>query len=313
MEDRRRSAHRDTVLMIARRNWSSPIWASVIVAAVFAMSSPAQAATPTAGNVTCTKQGCKLVAETPGVGSTSDSSAKLVRVKPSETTSGGANALTRFDVSNALKLPACTGLTLTVCVIAGAVGLRVPGQLAAADIQPVTVTVTPGEVAEMAVSQLQPGAPIIHSSPGTDELTGRVGTETFGLVGMPVWFWTEDLDGATATATAGPFTVTAVAELDHVSYNMGDGQVVNCFPLSNGTVGTPYVSGIEPSRTCGYEGYQKTSRKQPNMKYTITATATWDVTWTGADTGSTALTTEDVGHLPIGEAQAIITSYGASS
>ena len=165
----------------------------------------------------------------------------------------------------------------------------------------------------MAVSQLTPGLPTIHSSPGTDELTGRVGTETFGLVGMPVWFWTEDLAGSTATATAGPFTVTATAELDHVSYNMGDGHVVHCFPLSNGVIGTSYVDGIEPSPTCGYEGYQKTSRKQLNMKYTITAIATWNVTWTGADTGSTALTTEDVGHLPIGEAQAIITSYGASS
>jgi len=173
--------------------------------------------------------------------------------------------------------------------------------------------VTPGEVAQMAVSQLAPGLPTIHSSPGTDELTGRRGTETFGLVGMPVWFWTEDLPGSTATATAGPFTVTATAELDHVSYDMGDGHVVNCFPLSDGAIGTPYVEGIEPSPTCGYDGYQKTSRKQPAMKYTITATATWDVAWTGADTGATTLTTQDAGHLPIGEAQALITSYGVSS
>jgi len=167
----------------------------------------------------------------------------------------------------------------------------------------------------MAVSQLMPSVPVIHSSPGTDEETGRVGTETFGLVGMPIWLWSDGpLDGGTATATAGPFTVTAVAELDHVRYDMGDGKVVNCFPLSNRVVGTPYPGkGIEPSPTCGYDGYQKTSRKQPSMKYTVTSTAMWNVTWTGADVGATTLTTEDTGHVPIGEAQALITAYGASS
>ncbi|PRY09896.1 hypothetical protein [Kineococcus rhizosphaerae] len=167
----------------------------------------------------------------------------------------------------------------------------------------------------MAVSQLKPDVPTIYSSMGTDEMTGRKGTETFGLVGMPLWFWTQNLNGGTATAAAGPFTVTATAALDHISYDMGDGHVIRCTPMSNGNVGTPYTeaNGIEPSPTCGYDGYQKTSRKQPGLKYTITATATWDVTWTGSDTGATTLTTQDVGHLPIGEAQALITGYGQSS
>ena len=308
--------------MGGRRDWSIVMAAGAAIGALLFAPASAQAAIPTAANVVCTEQGCHLVAETAGSAGTSSSSAKPVRANPAAPAKGsgsGSDTLTRFDVSKGFKPTACTGLTQTECLATVLAGLQFPGQPGAArpaGVQPVVVTVTPGEVAQMAVSQLEPGVPTIHSSMGTDEATGRVGTETFGLVGMPVWFWTENLQGGTATATAGPFTVTAVAELDHVSYDMGDGHVVNCFPLSNGVIGTPYVdgvNGIEPSPTCGYEGYQKTSRKQPGMKYTITATATWDVTWTGADTGATTLTTNDVGHLPIGEAQALITSYGASS
>jgi hypothetical protein len=187
---------------------------------------------------------------------------------------------------------------------------RNPGNQAA--IQPV-VLVTPGEVAQMAVSQLQPGVPKVFTAPQTSEQTGR--TDTFGLVGMPVWMWTEQLEGGSATATAGPFTVTATATLARVSYAMGDGKTVNCTPNANGAVGTPYQPGfgLKQSPTCGYDGYQQTSRDKAGKAYKVTATATWNVTWTGADTGATTLTTQDSGTLAMGEAQAIVTSYGASS
>lgn len=273
----------------------------------------AQAAVPTSGQVNCTYSVCIVSADAPGTNATPASaksgSAKAGKPKGSDGKEVNDDTGLLTDSDCGIVAP-----TQTTCLIGNIGGLTLPGA-PANPAAPAAPTITAAQVARMAVSRLAPDVPTVHASPGTDEETGRVGTETFGLVGMPIWLWSNGpLAGSTVTVTAGPFTVTAVAKLDHVRYDMGDGHVANCWPMSDGRVGTPYPgTGIEPSPTCGYEGYQKTSRKQPGMKYTITSTATWDVSWTGADTGATTLTTQDVGHFPIGEAQALITSYGASA
>ena len=84
---------------------------------------------------------------------------------------------------------------------------------------------------------------------------------------------------------------------------MGDGSKVVC-----GTRGTPFdVSmGFKDSPDCGYR-YQKTSARQPGQKYPVTATALWNVVWTGAYTASTTVTTSSTTQLAIGEYQVIVT------
>jgi hypothetical protein len=84
---------------------------------------------------------------------------------------------------------------------------------------------------------------------------------------------------------------------------MGDGNKVVCR-----TRGTAFkVSmGFVPSPDCGYR-YQKTSAQQPGQKYPVTATALWNVAWSGAYTASTTVTTTSTTQLAIGEYQVIVT------
>src|SRR5690606_22855769 len=69
-----------------------------------------------------------------------------------------------------------------------------------------------------AFNQLELRGPEIGTAPPTDGA---------GLVGMPVWFWTEVNDQTwgtpEATATAMGVTVTARAEARHIQWHPGDG------------------------------------------------------------------------------------------
>jgi hypothetical protein len=102
-----------------------------------------------------------------------------------------------------------------------------------------------------------------------------------GLVGLPVWLWVER-----GPETWGPIfsseadrglTVTIEASVNNLTFDLGDGSPpVNC---PGG--GTPYPKGATgPSPDCGHV-FAKSSRQQPGQKFTITATTTWTVTWTG--------------------------------
>jgi hypothetical protein len=57
---------------------------------------------------------------------------------------------------------------------------------------------------------------------------------------------------------------------------MGDGSQVVC----RGP-GTPYTEGdpARPSPTCGHT-YPRSSARQPGLRYPVTATTTWRITWT---------------------------------
>lgn len=119
-----------------------------------------------------------------------------------------------------------------------------------------------------------------------------------GLVGLPVWLWTEN-----ASDTWGPvpgqatipgvITVTARAEAARITWDMGDGNTVVC-----GNPGTPYEAtfGSKPSPTCGHV-YAAASAGQPDGRFTITATTDWRVTWWVEPRGSGAESDGDVGFL----------------
>ena len=135
---------------------------------------------------------------------------------------------------------------------------------------------SPGEVAEMAVDQMNLSAINIGIAP-------KPGPGSVGLVGMPVWMWAQNPDDhtygpATASASAGGITVTATARVHQITWDMGDGTEVVCR-----TAGTPYEAsfGQRKSPDCGHV-YQRSSAHQASGKYTVTATSDWGITWSGA-------------------------------
>lgn len=119
-----------------------------------------------------------------------------------------------------------------------------------------------------------------------------------GLVGLPVYMWTRDRTWGTdtATATAGAIVETATAKVSKVVWSMGNGEHVVC--TSPGTV---YEDQFEaaPSPDCGYT-YVKPG------EYDVTATATYDVAWTGPDAGTATRARTATVHIRVGEMQAIV-------
>lgn len=111
-------------------------------------------------------------------------------------------------------------------------------------------------------------------------------SQSIGLVGAPVWMWVTNAGPTTwgpieESAAVGGVTVTVTAEVENVSWDMGDGTTVTC-----DDPGDPYEPslGVRHSPSCGHT-YQQTSGDQPGTAYTVTATANWTASWT-ASTGA---------------------------
>ncbi|MDN5857816.1 MAG: hypothetical protein L0H84_04265 [Pseudonocardia sp.] len=147
--------------------------------------------------------------------------------------------------------------------------------------------------------------PALHTSAGED-----------GLVGMPVWLW---IDPATATpltttATAGAAAVTATARLTAVTWAMGPpGALVRCTGP-----GTPWTGQAGASPDCGYVYALRSlpERTGGQAAWTITATCTWTVTFSGTSAGApvAAEQTIDVStsiELPVGEVQVLVGGDGS--
>lgn len=119
------------------------------------------------------------------------------------------------------------------------------------------------------------------------------------LVGLPVWLWTQPWQTQTATATAGPYTVTAVARPTQIVYDLGDGRTppVVC-----------YDAGVPWQESYGLSDPYCGGRYERRGDWTITATWTWQVTWSGAATGSQTINTTSTAPIAVRESQAIIKS-----
>jgi hypothetical protein len=124
---------------------------------------------------------------------------------------------------------------------------------------------------------------------------------TSGLVGLPVWMWTEraaDTVGPVEqSASAGGVTVTAVGQLSRIVWDMGDGTTVSC------GAGTPYPPGAEgESPDCGHVYAQASSRHVPGGAWPVTATSTWTITWSGGGlSGTETLELSSSAELVVGE------------
>jgi hypothetical protein len=129
----------------------------------------------------------------------------------------------------------------------------------------------PAVLAAQAINALPIRSPLIGIAPS------QAGA---GLVGLPVWMWTEVTPETwgpiSATAAVPGLSVTATANATKIDWTMGDGQSITC-----ANPGTPYEArfGNTSSPTCGYR-YGTTSA-QHGGRFTITAITTWHIHWAG--------------------------------
>jgi hypothetical protein len=119
------------------------------------------------------------------------------------------------------------------------------------------------------------------------------------LVMLPTWLWVSPQwwESRSASASVPGVTVTAMARPTEVRWWTGDGSEHLC------DEGTPYEPGGDPaaaSPDCGHT-YSRASAGQPGGTYTLSATVTWQVSWSGGGMSgevgplfSTASTTVEV-------------------
>ncbi|MGR3938461.1 ATP/GTP-binding protein [Streptomyces sp. BRA346] len=156
--------------------------------------------------------------------------------------------------------------------------------------------VDPAVLAQQAVDKMQLTGPDIVSPRAAGRWT----------VGVPVWMHVgkspTTFGPTSASASAGAVTVTATAKVKTIKWSMGDGETVTC-----AGAGTAYrkAYGNRNSPDCGHT-YARTSASEPGEKYTVTATATWSVEWTGGgQSGELTEVRDSQVDVPVGELQAL--------
>lgn len=117
-------------------------------------------------------------------------------------------------------------------------------------------------------------------------------------VGYPLWLWREGAGTISESVRLGGASLSMTATYRSTTYDMGDGKRVTC------TVSTPWVAAAQspgtPSPTCGH------SYATPDT-YTITATHTWDLAWSGmGQSGSFPLTNVSSTTIEVGELASIV-------
>ncbi len=129
---------------------------------------------------------------------------------------------------------------------------------------------------------------------------------TAQLVGVPTWLW---VDGpwvpVSATAAVGAVTATVTATPVDVVWDTGDGTTTTC------DAGTPYDPTRPPAgqRSRCTHVFTRTSAGRPGGTYAVTATVTYEVTWSASSGGAGALgtlTRSTTIPVTVTEAQALI-------
>ncbi|GAA2848233.1 hypothetical protein GCM10010472_01430 [Pseudonocardia halophobica] len=166
--------------------------------------------------------------------------------------------------------------------------------------------VDPAVPTRIAINRLELQKPTIRLS-GQDE----------AYVGVPVWLWIDQAEGAaeaaTASAAVGDANVVATARLSGVEWSMGpDGAEVFCTGP-----GTPWTGQPGPSPDCGYTYEERSlpARTAGAGRWTIVATAVWQVGWEGFSGGQPVVGGQELRldtelEVPVDEVQVLVTGGG---
>jgi hypothetical protein len=284
----------------------------VVLLAVALLVAPGGLGSAMAAPVACAKQDaqtgvCLVEATSPGQGEDADSVVDGVSSGGLQETGGDPSSQNPCTYAVAQPQPAPTSavwqgrssadgaMYVKVCPRVDGSGLTtmlvfVPNGSA----PPAGPPVNPRVLAEEAIASLVMRAPEIRMAPPPGS--------TSGLVGLPVWMWTERGDeflGPTRqSVSAGGVTVAAVGQVSRIAWDMGDGTTVLC------GAGTPYAPGAQGrSPDCGHVYAQASSRHVPGGgPWPVTATSTWVVTWSGGGlSGTETLELSSSAELFVGE------------
>lgn len=166
-------------------------------------------------------------------------------------------------------------------------------------VAPEAATPDPEDIARRILARLQLQAPELGIFPRGDT------AQRMGYVGWHMWLWADPQNEhqwgpISATDTEEGLAVTLSAHVAKVSWNVGDGTTITCGR------GTPWS---EPrthggrniaSPDCGH-------RYERAATYTITATAEWEVAWSGGGrSGTLPLTLTRSSDVIVGEMQSLI-------
>jgi hypothetical protein len=144
-------------------------------------------------------------------------------------------------------------------------------------------TIDPRVAAQQVVESMVFVAPQLGLSPYVQSATHE------GIVNVPIWMWVTDPGESTTgpltkRATLGGVTIEATGTVDRIEWSMGGGDVVTCkgagTPFTRADAEGKSLKEIPASPTCGHN-YRKTSRCEKSGQFQVTATAHWNVHWTG--------------------------------
>ncbi len=154
--------------------------------------------------------------------------------------------------------------------------------------------IDPAVLAQRAIASMQLQPPVIRTAPPQGSGSG--------LVGLPVWMWTdraENVSGPiTRSASDGPVAVEATGVVTAIAWDMGDGTTVTC------GLGTPYPAGADGSSPdCGHTYTRASDNHVPGGgPWPISTTTTWTVTWSGGGrSGTEVVQLSSSGALRVGE------------
>lgn len=150
-------------------------------------------------------------------------------------------------------------------------------------------------LATQLVVELQLPKPVVHLGPDPAKNEWKQ-----AFVGVPYWFWTDDPATQSATVTRNGIALTLTAQRGPLQLTTGDGVTLTCAAT---TLQAEAQIG-QASPTCGHT-YQQPS--YPGA-YTLTATRTWSVQWSGAGyTGTIPASTTASQQQVVGELQSVRT------
>lgn len=158
---------------------------------------------------------------------------------------------------------------------------------------------TASEIASDISTRVLP-LPGVHTSPpvGADQ-----------LVNLPTWLWVDNWQPQSTTASEAGLSVTVTATPRSVTWRMGLGDPVVC---QGGVPWNPNLREEQQSSPCTFT-YTRSSFDQPDLRYSGSATTTWDVTWTASNGESGGLGQSErttAFRMRVAEGQAVITSSG---